>query len=222
MCSPSIDSNSTRDSDQFSDLHPAFSPEVGTPNNSQCAKFAKFDANRAWDKEKDKLLINLVLKYNKDWKKVAKALSNLYQTKFSSDFLRDRYKLLSSSNMNLLKYAHKPEKKVMEHDPEDWNQQAHQFVKKVPNGFKQKPHTQLVNQTRVNLLDSLMEETESSDHVHTQTSTPSNESFNYFYTRDQQIVQKTVEIPWISFDFDKEFGSQDQLFERITPCLYRS
>jgi hypothetical protein len=215
MCSPSIDSNSTRDSDQLSDHHPSFTPEGVTPRSSQYVKQAKFEINRAWDCEKDKLLIKLTSKYNKDWKKVSKTLSNIYQTKYNYEFLRDRFKQLSTSNVKLLKYAHKPEKKMPEQNVEDWNSSEYQFTKKIPNGFKPKSHSQLVSQTRMNLFDTILGETNNVNRIPTKNE---RESIHYFYTRDQQMASKTLEVPWISFDFDKEFGSEDQLFTRITQC----
>jgi hypothetical protein len=218
MCSPSIDSNSTRDSDQLSDYYPSFTsltPEGVTPRNSQYVKQPKFEINRAWDNEKDKLLIKLTSKYNKDWKKVAKTMSNIYQTKYNYEFLKDRFKQLANSNMKLMKYAYKPEKKMPEQNVEDWNSMEYQLTKKIPNGFKQKSHSQLVGQTRMNLFDSLLDET---NNVHKIPTKNERESIHYFYTRDQQMTSKTLEVPWISFDFDKEFGSEDQLFTRITPC----
>jgi hypothetical protein len=220
MCSPSIDSNSTRDSDQLSDHYPSrtsLTPEGVTPRNSQYAKVAKFEINRAWDNEKDKLLINLASKYNKDWKKVSKTLSNIYQTKFNCEFLKDRFKQLATSNSKLMKYVHKPEKKLPEQNVEDWNPLEYQCPKQIPNGFKPKSQCQLVSQTRMNLLESLRDQTNSVNTIPTKNE---KESIHYFYTRDQQMTSKTLEVPWISFDFDKEFGSEDQLFERVTHCHY--
>jgi len=117
-----------------------------------------------------------------------------------------------------MKYASKPERMMHEEDTQEFAPYEHQFHVKAPNGFKQKSHSHVVNQTRMNLLDSIYPQT--ANNVQVNNINPPRESIHFFYSRDQQMTSKTVEVPWISFDFDKEFGSQDQLFERITPCYH--
>jgi hypothetical protein len=220
MQSPSMDSNSTRDSDQYSDINISIPSENVTPKNSLRVKDTPPKISRAWDSEKDKLLIKLVCKYNKDWKKVHEGLSNVYQTKFAIDFLRERYRQLYYSNQKLNKYTQKSNQ--MEEEPtsyaEDINKVSYQVMKKVPNGFKNK---QRVEATRKNLLDNMLGETDNSEQNYHAKNTQETESLQLFYTKDHHMESKTVDVNWISFDFETEFGQQEQLFERVTSsCLF--
>lgn len=218
MCSPSLDSNSTRDSDQLSE--PNFSSESNTPKNSLKPKEITPKANKGWDKEKDNMLIKLVCKYNKDWKKVQDGLLNQYFYKFNIDFLRERYRELYYSKQRLSKYTQKSNSYYENTGAMDEEYvKVPQFIKKTSlNGFKQK---QKIEATRKNLMENLISETDNSYKFnHHETPVEHKESLQLFFNnREEQMASKTVEVPWISFDFDTEFGQQDQLFERVTPCF---
>jgi len=224
MCSPSLDSNSTRDSDQFSEHN--MSSESSTPKQSMKVKEMTPKANKAsWDKEKDKMLIKLVCKYNKDWKKVQDGLLNQYFCKFNIDFLRERYRELYYSNQKLSKYTQKSNNREYE-TPSAMDEEyakIPQFIKKTSsNGFKQK---QKIEATRKNLLENLVPETDNYNYNHNynnfdqMNTNQEKESLQLFFNKEEHMASKTVEVPWISFDFDTEFGQQDQLFERVTPCF---
>jgi len=45
------------------------------------------------------------------------------------------------------------------------------------------------------------------------------ESFKFFFTKNEQVESKTLELPWTHFDFGREFGQEDELFERVTSCF---
>jgi len=219
MCSPSLDSNSTRDSDQFSDIYVSNNSESNTPKNSLKAREFNPKINRAWDSDKDKLLIKLVCKYNKDWKKVHEGLYNIYQAKYKLDFLKERYRELYYSNQRLNKYTQKSNKIQEETNgmDEENAKEHYQYVKKVPvNSFKQK---QKIESIRKNLLENVGPETVNYEKFNPMNKVEDKESLKLFFTKDEQMASKTVEFQWFNFDFDSEFGQKDQLFERVTPCF---
>jgi len=219
MCSPSLDSNSTRDSDQFSDINQSSHSGNSTPKNSMRVKDINPKINRAWDNEKDKLLIKLVCKYNKDWKKVHEGLYNVYQAKYKIDFLKERYREMYYSNQKLNKYTQKSNKFVQESsaiDEEHVKEPSLLIRKNSANGFKEKRR---IETARKNLLENLTPETPNFNNFNPMNTVEDKESLQLFFTKDEHTVSKNVEVPWFSFDFDSEFGQQDQLFERVTPCF---
>jgi hypothetical protein len=225
MQSPSLDSNSTRDSEQFSDSCqsiPSFNSLPSgncTPKHStQSREFLSI--SKGWDSEKDKLLIKFVCRFNKDWKKVCEALFNTYQARYKIDFLKERYRQLYYSKQKLNQYTQKSNNPYLE-QKNSLNEMTamnnYQNCKRSSGMFKQKR----VEVTRKHLFEDLLEaespaESNPPKHI-PQTDTA---SFHLFYTKDHQLTSKTVDVPWISFDFDTEFGAEEQLYERVTPCHY--
>jgi len=42
------------------------------------------------------------------------------------------------------------------------------------------------------------------------------ETFKLFFTKNEQLESKVLELPWITLDLNREFDQDNELFERVT------
>lgn len=42
------------------------------------------------------------------------------------------------------------------------------------------------------------------------------ESFKVFFTKNEQLESKVLELPWITMDLTRELDQDNELFERVT------
>jgi len=42
------------------------------------------------------------------------------------------------------------------------------------------------------------------------------ECFKVFFTKNEQLESKVLELPWITMDLNREFDQDNELFERVT------
>jgi len=202
----SADSSSTRESD--------LTPKSSTKKNfdsftqSQSQK-EKVKMSQIWESENDNTIIKLAKKYHKNWNLIAQAFSDHYHLYYKPEFLRARYNqlvkqeaMINSTRRNLQHFELFEERK--DHFP-------YEGIKKVKNEINSREE-----------LDSF--ELTPFDHFTPCESEPAispvrisdGESFKLFFTKNEQLESKVLELPWITLDLNREFDQDNELFERVT------
>jgi len=166
-----------------------------------------------WESENDNTLIKLAKKYHKDWKKITQAFIENYNLYFKTDFLKARYTQLvkqedavNSVRKNLQSY-------------EDFEN-----VELGLNGFEgsKRIKHEIDFKEESNYFDSGVFDNFTagdSDHCEIfQTKDTDGESFKLFFTKNEQLESKTLELPWITLDLNRELDQDNELFERVTSC----
>jgi len=199
----SVDSNSTKDSDRIHQRN-HISKQFHTSSHDSSSQMTN-----VWESGNDPLLAKLVRKYHKDWKKIAKAFSLNYQLNYKPEFLRARY----SQMMKQEEVRTKSRKILQSFENNEMNEEWENYegTKKIkientkPSESYEESHLLLTPPFSESDQCELLKDSEK-------------ESFKLFFTKNEQLESKTVELPWIGFDYNKDFGQEDELFERVTSC----
>jgi hypothetical protein len=202
----SADSSSTRESDQTPKSSTKKNFESFTQSQSQKEKVKMA---QIWESENDYTIIKLAKKYHKNWNLVAQAFSDHYYLNYKPEFLRARYNqltkqeaMIQSTRRNLQNFELFEEKKDCF---------SYEGIKKIKNDYNSREE-----------LDSF--ELAPFDQFTPCESEPAispvrisdGESFKLFFTKNEQLESKVLELPWITLDLNREFDQDNELFERVT------
>jgi hypothetical protein len=211
----SIDSNSTMDSDQGLIQHPG---NGRSPRQTITKQRGENEISQFWVSENDSILNKLAQKYHRDWNKISRVFSSLYHQSYKPESLRSRYMHLLRKNETVKNARKKLQEfeefpKNLELDYQ--NYQAPPCIKRV----KQEHQMAVDDMIGYEAMENGHSEQKEIDHAENYPLKDSErESVKVFYTKNEHLESKTLELPWINFDFERDFGQEDELFERVTSC----
>jgi hypothetical protein len=211
----SIDSVSTMDSDQALVQH---LNHIKSPRQTITKQRGENEISQFWVSENDSILNKLAQKYHRDWNKISRVFSSIYHQNYKPESLRNRYMHLVKKNESVRTTRKKLQEfedfpRNLENDFQGY--QAPPCIKRV----KQEPQIGADDMIGYEAIDGNMPEHKENEQVESLPLKDSErESVKVFYTKNEQLESKTLELPWINFDFERDFGQEDELFERVTSC----
>lgn len=202
----SVDSTSTRESE------PTVKKNNDSLKQSQIQK-QKLKMTQIWESENDNTIIKLAKKYHKDWEQIAHAFSENYHLNYKPEFLRARYNQLvkqeavNSTRKNIQNFESFDDKKI-------------DFMFEGSKKIKQESHSNS-NNSREDLdcfdLGQFDQFTPcETDPSISPVKASDGESLKLFFTKNEQLESKVLELPWITLDLNREFDQDNELFERVT------
>jgi len=200
----SVDSNSTRDSD------PSFSEEKCKDFHSHQPSWKqKAKMSQIWESENDTIIIKLAKKYHKDWNQVSRAFSETYSLNYKPEFLKARYTQLIKQE-TLVNSTRKNIQNLEDFTNKESN--YHERNKKVKvETYKEEPYSPSSGS-----FDQFLPY--EANHMNYHIKDNDGESFKLFFTKNEQLESKILELPWITLDMNREFDQDNELFERVTSC----
>lgn len=209
----SIDSISTIDSDQVLIQH---LNHVKSPRHTISKQRGENEISQFWVNENDSILNKLAQRYQKDWIKISRVFSSLCHQSYKPESLRNRYIYLTKKNETVRSTRKKlQDLEGINQNPEYLYHDYHSLCNRKIN---QEPHNSEDDLIDYDFTDCHFEHKENEHVEHLPLKDSEKESVKVFYTKNEQLESKTLELPWINFEFERDFGQEDELFEKVTSC----
>jgi len=202
----SVDSSSTRESEQNGSNS---NKKNYDSFSKQSPQKQKVKMTQIWESENDNTIIKFAKKYHKNWNQIAQAFSDHFQLNYKPEFLRARYnqlikqeELVHSTRKNIQNFEVFEEKKADFHFDGTKKIKVETTYREDQDCFDMNPFEH---------FGPCHSEPEISP-----ARVPDGESFKLFFTKNEQLESKVLELPWITLDMNREFDQDNELFERVT------